>query len=74
MKLTETIEECIKLVIDEIEGYDVYIKEYKDKEGTVNYVEKLREERKVWVEHLENLKYIQCETNLDSWQVDEEEQ
>lgn len=26
------------------------------------------------LEHLENLKYIQCETNLDSWQVDEEEQ
>jgi hypothetical protein len=68
MKLTETIEECIKLVIDEIEGCDFYITEYEDRVGYANQVEKWREERKVWVEHLENLKYIQCETNLDSWQ------
>jgi predicted glycosyltransferase len=58
MKLTETIDECIKLVIDEIEGCDFYITEYEDRVGYANQVEKWREERKVWVEHLENLKHL----------------
>jgi hypothetical protein len=63
MKLTETIEECIKLVIDEIEGYDFYITEYEDRIGYGSQVEEWKEEREKWLVHLENLKL---------WKVDEE--
>lgn len=61
MKLTETIEECIKLVIDEMESCDVYINEYEDRTGYGSYVEKWKEKRKKWTIHLENLKFIQAE-------------
>lgn len=68
MKLTETIEECIKLVIDEIEGCDTFLKEYADKDTSIAIIQSYEDDKKKWLVHLENLKYIQCETNLDSWQ------
>lgn len=66
MKLTETIEECIKLVIDEMESYDFYITEYEDRTGYNSLVEEWKEERKIWLEHLENLKHIQEQLNLQT--------
>jgi len=64
MKLTQTIEECIKLVIDEIEGYDFYITEYEDRIEYGSQVEKWKEERKTWLEHLENLKLLKVDEEL----------
>jgi hypothetical protein len=64
MKLTETIDACIKLVIYEIESCDFYINECKDVKGATTLT---KEERKTWLEHLQNLKYIKYETQLDEY-------
>jgi K+/H+ antiporter YhaU regulatory subunit KhtT len=64
MKLAETIEECIKLIIDEIEGYDFYINEYEDRIAYSNSVEEWKEEKKKWENHLENLKLLKVNEKL----------
>jgi hypothetical protein len=68
MKLTETIDECIKFAIEEIECYDFYISEYENK--CPNYVidlKDLKDGKKTWLEHLQNLKYIKYETQLEEY-------
>lgn len=66
MKLSETIEACRKLIAEEIEGIEYYIDlpQYKGKESIL---EEWRIEKQMWNEHLNNLTFIQHETNLNEY-------
>jgi hypothetical protein len=66
MKLTETIDECLKLVVEEIEGTEYYISQYKDK-NVPNQIKEWEQQLEVWKEHLSNLTFIKYETQLDEY-------
>lgn len=81
MKLTETIDHCIDIIERSCSHYKTCIetlpKEFKGwwvEEDVPKMIEEYQNEIKECEGHLKNLKYIQCETNLESWEVDEEEE
>jgi hypothetical protein len=66
MKLTETIDKCIELVVEEIEGTEFYISQYKDK-NVPNQIKEWEEQLEVWLEHLKNLTFIKYGTQLEKY-------
>ena len=69
MKLTETIERCEKLVLDEIECYDWDIewhqKNIGDTEENKKRIQEWNGERDELLEVLNNLRFIKYETGLE---------
>ena len=69
MKLTETIERCEKLVLDEIECYNLDIEWHQenigDTEENKQRIQKWNKERDELLEDLNNLRYISHETRLE---------
>jgi hypothetical protein len=68
MKLTETIERCEKLVLDEIECYNFDIewhqKNIGDTEENKQRIQKWNEEKNELFEMLYNLNFIKFESNI----------
>lgn len=66
MKLTDTIDKCIELVNEEIEGTEYYISHYKDKD-VPNQIEEWEQQVEVWKEHLSNLTFMKYEIQLEEY-------
>lgn len=71
MNLTETIDKCIELVKEEIEGYKYYISEYEHKNSYSAAVKEWKEGIEPWKEHMKNLEFMKHETGLQ--EIDEKE-
>jgi uncharacterized protein YwgA len=68
MKLTETIERCEKLVLEEIDGCEHYLVWYEssisDTEESRREIQKINERKNELLEDLNNLRFIKYESNL----------
>ena len=68
MKLTETIERCEKLVLEEIDGCEHYLVWYEssisDTEESRKEIQKINERKNELLEMMQNLRFIKYETGL----------
>jgi len=69
MNLIETIDKCIELVKEEIEGYEYYISEFENKSAYSAVIKEWKEGVEIWKEHLNNLEFMKHETGLQ--EIDE---